>query len=250
MYCSSCGAQVTESDTFCRACGNPLHPQSAAASDPNATPSTTPPAPPPPPVSDAPLSYAPYPPAPPSSAPPPYAAPQSGAYGYPGAFLDPETQRPLASWGRRVGAYLLDAVIVAIPTTILLFAVLGATFTTTNGPCADNPGATCTQLHFHSGTYLLWQLVTLAIPGLYMTLMIGSRRGQTLGMMACSIAVRDERTDAPIGIGRAFVRWLVIWALFLAFYIPGVINFLSPLWDRRRQAWHDHAARSVVVLVR
>ncbi len=84
------------------------------------------------------------------------------------------------------------------------------------------------------------------VSGIYWVLLVGGPRGQTIGMRATGIAVRDATTDTSIGRGRALVRYVVIFALGLL-VVPVLIDYLSPLWDRRRQAWHDHAADSVVV---
>lgn len=261
MFCTTCGAPLGESDAFCRSCGSPVAQQPAAPSappspePPDAAPGTTPPPAPPPPPPPPPPAYGSSPPlsygsAPPLSygylpPPPPTAVPVSSA----GVLVDPLTQRPLASWGRRVGAYLLDFLVVVIPTVIIQVFVAAATSTRTYVACPTNPSLLCRQSHSSFLNFVLSELVVLVVPGIYFALMAGSRRGQTLGMMACSIAVRDDAKDESIGTGRAFVRWLVIWALWIVF-IPGIIDFLSPLWDSRRQAWHDHAAGSVVVDVR
>ena len=65
--------------------------------------------------------------------------------------------------------------------------------------------------------------------------------------MAMKIQGRDAQTGVPIGPGRAALRRIVYLVLFYAFVLPGVVNALSPLWDRQRQGWHDKAARSVVL---
>lgn len=221
MLCSKCGAPLAETDTFCGACGNPVDPMpggATAAAQPGYLPTA-------PPVSTA-----------------------SGAGGYyQGLYLDPVTNRPLSSWGRRVGAYLIDGVILWI-VGFILNAIFGPAFTTTTGICNTSTGyATCTQLHVNGGKFAAVIILDLAVAIAYWVVLIGGRRGQTVGMMALSIAVRDSRGDTPIGPGRAFVRMIVLTALSLPFGIPWLIDVLSPLWDKRRQAWHDHAANSVVV---
>jgi uncharacterized RDD family membrane protein YckC len=45
------------------------------------------------------------------------------------------------------------------------------------------------------------------------------------------------------------LRRFVFVALFSLFLLPGVANVLAPLMDRRRQAWHDKVASSIVVVV-
>ena len=64
--------------------------------------------------------------------------------------------------------------------------------------------------------------------------------------MALGIKVVDADNRSPIGYGRAFARLSTafLWALFT---VPGVLDHLWPLRDRRNQALHDKFARSVVV---
>lgn len=73
--------------------------------------------------------------------------------------------------------------------------------------------------------------------------------GQTLGKRILGLHVVDQASGARIGFGRALLRHGIFFVLFLALVIPGVVNLLFPLWDRRRQTLHDKAVRSVVVTV-
>ena len=77
--------------------------------------------------------------------------------------------------------------------------------------------------------------------------MNGSRRGQTVGKIALGIAVRDARTGGPIGFWRALGRNAITVVFRLLLYIPYILDSLAPLWDARRQAWHDKVVHSVVV---
>ncbi len=81
----------------------------------------------------------------------------------------------------------------------------------------------------------------------YDTLMIGSRN-QTLGKMAMKISVLDAAGGrGSIGYPRAFARWATT-NLFLALWlVPGIVDHLWPLRDRRNQTWHDKIVRTVVV---
>jgi uncharacterized RDD family membrane protein YckC len=103
------------------------------------------------------------------------------------------------------------------------------------------------QKRASTGGLALYYLFVIVGPLLYYALLNGSERGQTLGKMALRIQVRDAGTGGPIGFGRGLLRAFVYEALLVACLVPGVINGLSPLWDKRRQAWHDHVANSVVV---
>jgi uncharacterized RDD family membrane protein YckC len=77
----------------------------------------------------------------------------------------------------------------------------------------------------------------------YFVLLIGGRRGQTIGLMVMGLRVVSFDTGGPIGYGRAFGRWLVS---IVSFWALG-IGYLWMLWDKERQCWQDKAARDVVV---
>lgn len=146
--------------------------------------------------------------------------------GYPGgnAFQDPR-QTPfglLAGWWRRVGATLVDELIIGIPVGVILL-ILGV------GRAGDE------------GIGLLVNLV-------YVTLMIGSPAGQTLGTKALGTRIADAGTGYSIGPGRSFVRWLVMMILQITI-IGGILDIFWPLWDRNNQTLHDKAAGSIVVRV-
>ena len=94
--------------------------------------------------------------------------------------------------------------------------------------------------------FVVW--LAASIPAaIYYAAMNGSRRGQTVGKMALGIAVRDARTGGPIGFWRALGRNLITVVFEALFSIPYILDSLAPLWDARRQAWHDKVAHSVVV---
>jgi len=74
--------------------------------------------------------------------------------------------------------------------------------------------------------------------------------GQTVGKRIMGIRCVDATTGAPIGFRRGLARYAVVAALELALIVPVFIDGLWPLWDRRRQSWHDKAVRSIVINVR
>jgi uncharacterized RDD family membrane protein YckC len=242
MFCSRCGAPVGDADIFCGACGSPVE----RTQVPTATPGV------PPPVH--PLTYSPLPSAPPLGAPEP-SRPRSAPTGQPtpvyraGQFNDPETGQVLSGWWRRVWAYVLDGLVIGVPSFIVTRIAIGNYLTTGSTSCNDL-GACHTTFVFHQGAFLETIAFQTIVACLYFVLLVGSARGQSVGMMALGISVRDATTGTSIGYGRAFVRYIVIYALTGALVLPLLIDLLSPLWDRRRQAWHDHAADSVVVDLR
>ena len=144
----------------------------------------------------------------------------------------------MAPWWQRVAALALDIVILAIPNTVIVSLVAGSAVTT-GVITSTNVGPR------------VWEAIGVAaVVSLgYFSFLDGGRGGQTVGKMAVGIAVRDIDTGGPIGAGRALLRRFIFFATYFGL-ILFVINALSPLWDRRRQAWHDKVVHSCVVNVR
>jgi uncharacterized RDD family membrane protein YckC len=209
---------------------------------------------PPPPggVAGPPPGYHPaygYGPAAYGSGPPPGSGAAYG-YGPPGAvpvrpvFLDPVLGLPLAPWWKRFLAILLDGAIIG-GAYFVVFVLIGvAVITNSNSPSSS----TTTTPAGTAVATVIFVWVFLALPAaFYYGIMNGSRRGQTVGKMALSISVRDARTGMPIGFGRAFGRYWITVLFSILFVVPALLDYLSPLWDGRRQAWHDKVVTSVVV---
>ena len=159
-------------------------------------------------------------------------------------FQDPATGAPTAEWWQRAVATIIDGAIFLIPTWIVVYVILLHAVTTTHyiGGYAYQTRSTG-LLYLFDVLFLLGYLA-------YYTLLNGGEKGQTVGKMVMGIATRDESGQGPIGYGRAAGRFGVIWLLSLPCGIPLLIDYLSPLWDPRRQAWHDKAVRSLVINVR
>jgi uncharacterized RDD family membrane protein YckC len=147
----------------------------------------------------------------------------------------------LAEWWQRLVAIIIDGVILGIAFQILSVIFGGSRTVTYN-----SNGTTAV----HAGTLIVAELIEIAIALVYFGLLDGSAKGQTVGKMAMGIATRDINNGGPIGVGRAVLRRFIYSILWLPLLIPGIINGLSPLWDARRQAWHDKVASSDVIKVR
>jgi uncharacterized RDD family membrane protein YckC len=156
--------------------------------------------------------------------------------------VDRIVNRPLAPWWKRLVAVIIDGAVIGI-VFFIVFAVVGAVAGNTITVQPD--GTTTTSLS--NGTVTAMLALAFLPAFLYYGIMNGSRRGQTVGKMALSIAVRDARTGGPIGFWRGLGRYAITILFELLLIIPYVLDNLSPLWDSRRQAWHDKIVRSVVV---
>ncbi len=164
---------------------------------------------------------------------------------------------PLAGVGRRVGAYLLDALAVS-----LLAGVVAAVLAVAVG-LPDRYAATLeatTQMGAEAaGRELLSAMTmvsgTVGLVGLLSWLGLAvweGRTGATIGNRLLGIRTHDAATGAPAGVGRVLLRWLVVWLCGIVPLLGTVLVLISPLFDSggRRQGWHDKAARTVVHDVR
>ncbi len=176
---------------------------------------------------------------------PQYGQPQ---YGQPpgGAFYPPTPTYNYASWGSRVAAYLLDGWVVALPGTALIiigYIMLFSSLETTS----DEYGYTTTA-DFNAGAIavvLVGVLISIAIS----VWNVGYRQGttgQSLGKKWMGISVVSEPSGQPLGFGMSIVRWVLSSALGGACFL----NYLWPLWDAKKQCWHDMIIKSVVIKAR
>lgn len=183
--------------------------------------------------------YPPPPPQQPGGYPPPPPPQQQGGYpppppaydsgygqqpyggGYPGGGL------PVASMGSRLGAKLLDWLIVGVPLGIISNLIV---FSSDGGGAASLSGLL---------GLLYW---------VYEALMIGSR-GQTLGKQIVGIRVINEQTGQVPGAGPSWIRVLIQLAGSVVCGIGLLVVWLSPFFDNsgRRQGWHDKVAKTMVI---
>lgn len=134
-----------------------------------------------------------------------------------------------ASWIARVGAYLIDMLII-VP-----FYVIGIVL--------DGPGVDPETGVASSGGALYWLMVLLALAvWAYNRWIQAGRTGQSWGRKALGIRLLGEQTGQPIGGGMAFLR-------DLAHFVDGIIcyiGYLWPLWDAKRQTLADKIVKTVV----
>jgi uncharacterized RDD family membrane protein YckC len=164
-------------------------------------------------------------------------------YGHnPNVRVDQFLHVALAPWWKRFLAWLIDSMVLGVGV-VIVFAIIGAASQNSSSTSNNQPLSAGQAVVGFIGLYIL-----ISIPyALYFGTMNGSKRGQTLGKMALNIAVRDSRTGGPIGFWRGVGRYAITVAFYILLLIPYVIDNLSPLWEARRQAWHDKVAHSVVI---
>ena len=128
-----------------------------------------------------------------------------------------EPSGPRASFFRRLGAALIDGILLGIVAGVLEAGISRG----------------------------VGSLLSFAIGIAYYGWLEGSGSGQTLGKRALGIRVYDFRAGGPIGTSRGILRYF---ARILS-TIPLFLGYFWMLWDDEKQTWHDKIAGSVVVPV-
>ena len=177
---------------------------------------------------------------------------------------DPTLHLELSGWWRRVGATVLDSIVISM-VTWLLFRFISS--------------------------IVVHTLCSALLAGAYRVFFLSSARGQTFGNRAAGTAVKSGTTGERVSVGQAVVHWLV--QMLPAYILLGVISHpltvvrnymatqapntvpshypayvthnlhtigiagviylaytavdsLLPLWDHRRRTLHDRVAGTIV----
>jgi uncharacterized RDD family membrane protein YckC len=139
----------------------------------------------------------------------------------------------LAGWWSRVGATVIDSLILIVPT-LMLDLLLGN---------------------------LLGQIAAIGLQAAYMIRLQTQPDGQTLGNRAVQTRVRDSLTGQSISVRQAAIRWAVIAvygvleilsstgsaSLTATVSLLALADCLYPLMNPRKQTIHDRIARTIVV---
>jgi uncharacterized RDD family membrane protein YckC len=153
----------------------------------------------------------------------------------------------LAGWWRRVGAHLLDGVVIGLIAGV--FFGIFAAFAGAGFLVGDTTGYIALVLGIIG---FLLCIVVAAL--LYAPLMMARTNGKTLGRMATGIRV-VRANGQPITFGYAalrevVVKWLLIGAVggSFTFGLAPLIDYLWPLWDEENRALHDMVVDSRTIL--
>jgi len=189
---------------------------------------------------------------------------------------------PLAGWWWRVLAYIIDGALISVASNILSlpaqisfqrdFQDVMDDFQQQVDANPDNVDVG----HFFDllidvfRDHAFW----LFVPTLVFTVLYGGGmlwwRGATLGKLAVGLRVRlrerPGRLPIEAVVARVMIQFLVPYTLLVVALLSGslavavllmfgysvylALDHLWPTWDKKRQAWHDKAARTNVVKVR
>ena len=119
-----------------------------------------------------------------------------------------------AGFPERLVAYIIDAIIVAIPTVIFMMLL----------PMA------------------LAYVIALVI-GVGYAVYFWTTSGQTPGKMAMGLKVVNAETGGLLDPGAAVIRYVG----YLISGIPLYLGFLWIIWDPKHEGWHDKIAKTKVI---
>lgn len=192
-------------------------------------------------------------------APPAYPAPQQPA-GYPAAppigpggtpgYQQPWPQGPtyeLSGWWRRVGATLLDGLIILVLMLPLIGIGIGVGALSFNDSASDGTAA------FGVLTIIVLFFIYIAVALIYAPYAMSKLEGATLGKKA--LGIRVVRVDGqPMDFSNSAIREIVVkqilfnWILgTFTLGLAYIIDCLWPLWDSEHRALHDMLVKTRVV---
>jgi uncharacterized RDD family membrane protein YckC len=154
----------------------------------------------------------------------PYAAPRARVED----VADPQAQVAYAGFWVRVGAAIIDSILMMIIFIPLLMWIYG--------------GAELLQRAQTGEFGATYYLITYVLPAAAVIAFWIARQA-TPGKMALSLRIVDAKTLGPLSKGQAIGR-------YLAYYLSSIPLGLGLLWvafDGRKQGWHDKLAGTYVV---
>jgi uncharacterized RDD family membrane protein YckC len=133
---------------------------------------------------------------------------------------------PYANWGQRVVAWLIDNLVAAV-------------------------GIDMVESSYYSWGHGIrvasWVIaiigVVWALYNAYLAGQIGQSTGKRVMHIRLARFVDGQVVGPAYGLLRLFMN-VVFWVICI---IPGLLNYLWPLWDSKSQTWSDKIASSVVV---
>lgn len=207
-----------------------------------------------------------------STIPPPIGTPlwQAPEADGPGQRLGPDGQ-VLSGWWRRLAGYLIDAVILWVVAAFavgIVGAVTGGfgelvdaqTWSELVAKAEANPAYQPSEAELQAligpglAPFLTWITFVTLVLGFGNGVVLVAASGQTIGDRVVGTRKVTAGRQVP-GFGAAFLRWLIPVTLGVLQVLPAIgflaltawiLDYLWPLWDPRRQALHDKAARTYV----
>ncbi len=131
-----------------------------------------------------------------------------------------------ASFGKRAIGWLFDYMVPALAINLVLSVPAGL--------AGDSDLGNLIVIVMYAVMYLGWYYILSSMAG---------KTGKTPGRKLAKTKLVDADTGRPIGVGKAFLRYICHIADNLICYI----GWLFPLWDAKRQTLADKIVSTVVI---
>ena len=144
----------------------------------------------------------------------------------------PETAEPsfeYVGFWRRVGAALIDTLVLLVVSVPLILAVYGTSY--------------FSRAQESGGFAGIWDFLVQVVFPAVAVIVFWKLRGATPGKMAISAKIVDAKTGGPPSTGQLVGR-------YFGYFVSIVPLFLGLIWvgiDRRKQGFHDKLAGTVVI---
>ena len=141
--------------------------------------------------------------------------------------LNPENVEYAGFW-IRVGASIIDSILIIMITYPLLFAIYG---------WAGLDYGTAMQSTGFINILLTWILPVVAVIWFWVS------KKATPGKMLLSLQVVDAKTGSNLTVGQSLLR-------YIGYFVSTIPFCLGLIWvgfDSKKQGWHDKIAGTVVV---
>jgi uncharacterized RDD family membrane protein YckC len=153
-----------------------------------------------------------------------------------------------ASFGSRLGAFLIDLLVMAL--IALPFEIAGGlALRKAYENCFSIDDGETTKIICPDGAlqggWLAAGIVLFVVGALVATIVYCKKvaAGQSWGQKATGVRIVDVRTGGTISAGRVFGRQICrIFSQFLCF-----LGYFWMLWDSQKQTWHDKMVNTIVI---
>jgi uncharacterized RDD family membrane protein YckC len=145
----------------------------------------------------------------------------------------------LAGWGSRVGAALIDGLIIWVPVGIGYAVFIANLISRSENTYPDDRPT--------AGATIVFLIGILAGLGLWIwnRVIRQGNTGQSVGKSALHIKLVAADTFQPIGAAKSLLREILRGIFDSACFL----NSLWPLWDEQKQTWHDKVMSTYVIKV-
>lgn len=185
--------------------------------------------------------------------------------GYTGTMTRPSTPdgQPLAGWGMRLLARIIDGILASLLFGAIALAVVAPDFMSQLGDwfaevgdAIEAGGEPPMALPAELNDSLIRVSVTVAVMSLAYEVLMLKFFGATVGKLATGLRVRLRDQPGPLSWSTAGIRGLVwqgpsllsgVQALSFVASIFQLVNGLWPLWDKNKQSLNDKVAKTNVV---